>query len=427
MIHPLPDEITRARLYSGVGINCLGDRVGDAYSTLIIFRSLFDLDTPNVPSLSSEPCYFCILGAVSAEDEAEGQGGEQYVTKVRSLFPSLKVRDGKRVLMKKSHTYYQQRASGSDASSSRTTPQSLLSSQKRNRSPAERARTSSPGRASLPNTETGGGSYGTDEDDLERKGVSNPNWNDYTECDGESRGGSDEKNVGEAIGEDTSDMVGSGSEAEPRSVRVDSGGRGKSRSQDKVRTSSRSKAKMYSKRGEESASELSAGIPQSNITPHSTSEGAGLVVSEGGIDETGGNKSLPERPPKRPKIAGKKKEQSAEAGDGGRDEDPYSSSEELPIPERWPVQGKTLVAAEGKAKSVISSVGASNSGVKEVVLHRKQKGSKMKISKMAARGDASNQESGDNAVDFSVDAMLQARGLRETLGLGVGAGMSAWD
>lgn len=419
MIDLVPDEITHE---VGYIVACLGDRVGDACSTLIIFRSLLDLDTPNVTSVSSEPCYFCILGAVGAKGEvedaeAEGQGGEQYVTKVRSIFPSLKVRDGKRVLMKKSHTYYQQRTSGSDASSSRTTQSSLVSPQKRNRSLAERARTSSPGRASLPNTEA---------DALEQKGVSNPNRNDYTECGGESRGGSDEKNIGGAIGEEANAMDGSGSEAELRSVRVDSGGRGKSRGQDKVHSSSRSKAKRQSKRVKESASELSAGIPQSNITPQSMSEEAAMVA-EGGIDETGGKTSVQDRPPKRPKISGEKKEPSAEAGDGGRDEDPYSSSEELPIPGRWPVQGKALVDVGGKAKSAILPVGVSNSGVKEVVLHRKRKGSKMKVSNMAARGDTSNQKSGDNAEDFSVDAMLQARGLKETLGLGAGAGMSAWD
>lgn len=435
LIHPAPDEITSARLYSGVRIACFDDGVGDAYSTLIVFRSL--------SSLSPEPCYFYNLGTMSAEGEAEdaeaeGQGGEEYVTKVRSLFPSLKVRDGKRVLMKKSHTYYQQRTSGSDASRSRTTPPSLLLPQKRNRSPAERARTSSPGRASVPNTEAGGGSYGSGGDALKR----NPDKKGYTECDRESRGGSNEKNagagktvqrmkkVGETIGEEANDRFGSGDEAEPRSIRVDSRGRGKSESQDKTRISSRSKAKRHSKSGEESASELSAGISQSNITPQHKSEEAVVVLSEGRIDESGGEKSVQERSPKRPRIAGEKKEPSAEAADGGRDEDPYSSSEELPIPGHGRVQDKALVSAEGgggNAKSAISPVGASNSGVKEVVLHRKRKGSKMKISKIVARGGASNEESGGNAADFSVDAMLQARGLRETLGLGAGAGMSAWD
>lgn len=58
-------------------------------------------------SLSGNPLCASATG-VSVEDD--GGDDETYVTKVMSMFPALKVRDAKRVLKKKSHTYYEQRA-----------------------------------------------------------------------------------------------------------------------------------------------------------------------------------------------------------------------------------------------------------------------------------------------------------------------------
>lgn len=114
------------------------------------------------------------------------------------------------------------------------------------------------------------------------------------------------------------------------------------------------------------------------------------------------------------------------------DRDPYSSSEELPIP--GVVAAKKIAGAGGReGTGVINKSipgGDPKSGVVAVVLNKKRKGAKKGSKGKAWHGGATPQsndvgEDREGGGGFRVEAMLQARGQRETVGLG--SGVSAWD
>ncbi|CBJ28855.1 Hypothetical leucine rich repeat protein [Ectocarpus siliculosus] len=125
-------------------------------------------------------------------------------------------------------------------------------------------------------------------------------------------------------------------------------------------------------------------------------------------------------------VSKKKKKTATSGGEGGRaqqQEDPYSSSEELPIPGRGD-GGDSLAREEPAAKRAAdAAVPVRESGVVSVVINTKRKGAKAK-----ARQDSSaagRPGGGGGLGGFSVGAMLEARGQKETIGLG--SRVSAWD
>lgn len=63
---------------------------------------------PDQPATFSHKTSFDAAQADNEDGGADGDGGA-YVAKLKLFFPGLKVRDGKRILLKKSHTYYEQR------------------------------------------------------------------------------------------------------------------------------------------------------------------------------------------------------------------------------------------------------------------------------------------------------------------------------
>lgn len=114
---------------------------------------------------------------------------------------------------------------------------------------------------------------------------------------------------------------------------------------------------------------------------------------------------------------------------GSRDEqDAYSSSEELPIPGERAKQGAHDAAGKAIDAKSAARAGDPESGVVGVVVSRKRsraKGSKKKT--WQSDTTRVSDEFGESRDDggFSVGAMLEARGQRETVGSG--SGVSAWD
>ena len=386
-----------------------------------------------------------------AEDaESAGKMAEEYIAKVRSLFPGLKVRDGKRVLMKKSHTYYQQRAGGVDAASDPNKSPAPPPQQKKNKkrkSPAKQGSDlnseSNPDSARCSDAEgvavsDGAVAGGPQREDARRSSTDadlSLDKKDSRECSGKTRVNSKGQQVKHGKAErrlkskkKAVGAAGKGNEGVEEmhdtgtgSTRGNAGGRETTGSQDEVRSSSRMEAKKKRRRlNEESAAESSSGISGGEKTPQ-------LRPKEVAIVDGRGDDEKPDRkkPSKRSKkvVREEERKSSAEVAD---EQDPYSSSEELPIPGRKAGQGRATAASQsmGNGKeSAVSSAGDAASGVKGIVVHRKQKGSKAKIFKKTGVQGVTP-DHGERG-GFTVDAMLEARGLRETLGLG--SGVSAWD
>lgn len=423
-------------------------------------------------TLSGNP--ICASGTGSSSTEgtaaAEEAGGDEgtYVTKIKSIFPALKVRDNKRVMKKKSHTYYEQRAAmAADG--------------------AEKGRGAHADIDARGTAAVGGQGRETrvEEEDLRRKSVKKNTKKDASR-------GKDEGTKMDVVSKKSKGGVGEvSSEREEGVVLTD---RKTSVEQDQDH-----KTKKKRKSGDRAVSKKdSAGhLDDERTEPRSSKSeknkkrrrdgdnGVGsALVAEGNeaaaavaissTDATtdnlaGGDQHSATKEPRRKESLKEKKAKkkpsasfaassnndSAETTTGSIvDNDPYSSSEELPIQgaQRQRAQnkgdnhpGKTAAAGEaGGAGGKRSGApgGDLESGVVAVVMSRRvKKGKDARSNAKKEKGRKSSQnsssgkwgrvgEGGSGGEDeetggFSVQRMLKAR--ESSVGFGLGGGVSAWD
>lgn len=364
----------------------------------------------SVPRLSIPGAQVPAPGA----DDGEG-GGDEYVARARSLFPGLKVRDGKRILMKKSHTYYEQRAADGEAAGSAN-----AASIGRGSRPAESSRRPRSGWA----VKGAGGEVGCGQLELGETKA--------RRCNGVGVSGVDDRQAGKTESGDA---------------------------QEEERSKEKRRLKKAARKAREEAGKGGAGAkrarkmaavdiqhrdvpnedvaveelkPNMKMPPCDTddSEKIPAVPDEGRdvvevANRTANGKAQKDgrKAKTKPSSKDRKMASGVSAGNGGGG-DPYSSSDDLPIP-----KARRTKAIAGAVKKS-SSGGDAESGVVAVVLNKKRKGASKGSKGKAWHGGAKPQtddvgEGHGGGGGFCVEAMLQARGQREAVGLG--SGVSAWD
>lgn len=353
----------------------------------------------SVPRLSIPGAQVPAPGA----DDGEG-GGDEYVARARSLFPGLKVRDGKRILMKKSHTYYEQRAADGEAANTAN-----AASTGRGSRPAESSRKPRSDWA----VKGAGGEVGCEQLELGETKI--------RRCNGAGVSGGDDR----------------------QARKTDSGD-----AQEEERSKEKRRLKKAARKAREEAGEGGAGAKRARKmvavdNEHRDVPNEDVVVEElkpntkkAPCDADGGRVMVEvashTASDKARKDGRKAKKNSSSkdrniasgvsAGNGGGG-DTYSSSDDLPIPE-----ARRTKAIAGAVKK--SSSGDAESGVVAVVLNKKRKGANKGSKGKAWHGGAKPQsddvgQGHGGGGGFCVEAMLQARGQREAVGLG--SGVSAWD
>lgn len=393
----------------------------------------------------------------------EGEG--EYVTKIRSLFPSLKVRDGKRILMKKSHTYYEQRAADANPNPDAT---------ERFPAPSEAGRKfgggGRPGKGS--GDGFGGGGDGRMVDGQKPpwrlKGVpaadpaaaaiagkgENRSGNDPTSSGNTEKAKRREAKrllkkkaaraparVGRAEGARTKGDGGGVGAAGASDLPDDGSGKRNRLAEDDVDPA---EVKSKKKKRRREAKDETTDAPEERNPRRDSVKAVVEPIASTAQDKKQRNekKSEANASAKAPAGGGGRtaNEGSGSGGGGGSgggddgDKDPYSSSEELPVPGKR--AGKS---ADGDAKGGVgggakraAQEGDRESGVVSVVLNRKRKGArgaKGKAWQTVGGGGGLQRDDGEAGGSggeggFSVEGMLAARGQRETVGLGLG--VSAW-
>lgn len=409
------------------------------------------------------------LSEVSGANTEDGDGGEDegggneddggYVSKVRSLFPSLKVRDGKRILMKKSHVYYQNRAANDDDNSNGNSTPKPDKDRKRDGSGRNLKHPATVGKAEQDEDERMKGNErghkdtkvsskkeeGASEKHTEkRQGLKK---SDPADAEEELRGKKERKlkkraaraakatKGGEGVVEE---IVGNLSEIEA-SVNVDV----KHRRHPKEEASVALKPKKKKRRREEE--ELSKHTPSVVPDEQHHQQQQQLPLKTAATETTNQNSKKHDKKLKKTKQVKQKSSEVAkvkssrqpsnpngtDGGGLGAEQDPYSSSEDLPIPGIGRKTIKNGVADEGAVKKRATPLGGdAESGVVSIVLNKKRKGATKGSRGKAWQGgvglESDGVEQGGGAErGFSVGAMLEARAQRETVGLV--SGVSAWD
>ncbi|CAM9237324.1 unnamed protein product, partial [Ectocarpus sp. 4 AP-2014] len=376
-------------------------------------------------SLSGNP----ICGAAAAAEKSgtgKEDGEEEYVAKVRSLFPGLKVRDGKRILMKKSHTYYEQRGGEQGAGAGAGAGGGRKDSAMRGTTPGSgEKRAPCSGKMARPVKGDGVDGGG---------GVTSGDRGGGQLLSGEPKGESSrpkEMRVGQqgqGSGESSANMneEGAGTSKEERerkrkAARKAAAEEAQTEAAAAIANKQGRKTKKRRRREEEEGKEASAAALSESADKltkkqrrRRREEGTTAVET---IAAAGAATTV---------VSKKKKKTATSSGEGGRplqQEDPYSSSEELPIPGRGDGGDSLAGEAHTAKRTADAAVPVRGSGVVSVVINTKRKGAKAK-----ARQDSSaagRPGGGGGLGGFSVDAMLEARGQKETIGLG--SGVSAWD
>lgn len=373
------------------------------------------------------------------------------MTKVRSLFPSLKVRDGKRILMKKSHTYYEQRAADAKAHADADATGGF---------PAPSEGGKKFGRGGRPGKGSGDGFVGGDgrEGDgpkptrrLKGKPAAPAAGTAAVVGKDEKGSGKDRTSSGDTekarrreakrlLKKEASRADAGG--AEGARIKGDGGTGAAAGASDSPGSDKRSRLpkaeeedpagvgskKKKRRREARDSPETAAAAAASEDTKQRRDSGTAVAEP---IATTAQDKK--QRTKKKIKAKASA-EAPTEGGGGGGDKDPYSSSEELPVPGKRAGKragGDVKGGVGGGAKSAAQG-GDRESGVVSVVLNRKRKGakgSKGKAWQAAGEGGGLQRDDvgaggGGGEGGFSVEGMLAARGQRETVGLG--SGVSAW-
>lgn len=338
-----------------------------------------------------------------------------YVTKIRSLFPDLKVRDGKRILMKKAHTYYEQRGtegrkvndghpSPREGKALSTEPSRISSGDRlgngiRMESGDSRSSTGRQERRRLKGTDARG-NHGqrSGNEDMEEAEDQTMTSKERKKRKKVARVENGRKSEGEALGTEP-DIDGRSRES------------GKENEGNKQRLAPRdlspndTGAEKKRKHGSMGSTELHAGTDGKEKRKQHRRAKSG--------DGQGSS-------------TGNQRKEGAVDGDGLRQE-PHSFS-----PKRSAKVPGDDVGSSGDAPAAINGdqQGAGGSGVVSVVVNKKKKGAKVSKKKLKAwegdeklHGDGNGAKGGEES--FSVVAMLEARGQRETVGSG--SGTSAWD
>ncbi|CAN0518353.1 unnamed protein product, partial [Ectocarpus sp. 12 AP-2014] len=351
-----------------------------------------------------------------------------------SLFPGLKVRDGKRILMKKSHTYYEQRGgeqgAGAGAGGGRN------DSAMRGTTPGSGGKRA-PGSGKMARPVMGDGVDGGG-------GVNFGDGEGGQLISGEPKGESSrpkEMRVGQqgqGSGESSSNMdeEGAGTSKEERkrkrkAARKAAAEEAQTEAAAAITNKQGRKTKKRPRREEEKeGKECSGSSPVEEASAAAPSESADKPTKkqrrrrrEEGITAV---ETIAAAGAATTVVSKKIKKTATSGGGGGRaqqQEDPYSSSEELPIPGRGD-GGDSLAGEAPTAKRTSdAAVPVRESGVVSVVINTKRKGAKTKARQDSSA--ASRPGGGGGLGGFSVGAMLEARGQKETIGLG--SGVSAWD
>lgn len=383
-------------------------------------------------SLAGNPlCGPTTSAAEGKGEEREGQeeGEGEYVVKVRSLFPGLKVRDGKRILMKKSHTYYDNRGgeeggaaandvsgsggrrkpghpspvggpAGVDANSDGDGRRKPIEGEKKKRAKSPKSKearvergapASGDVRAQIAEQEVGSNDGGSKESRKRKKKAARAAAADF---------------AAEGKGETDAAMLGKADKKAAQKRRREAEARTERRSRSSVGTAvisvvspddaAKSRRKQL-RRSEESAT--------------------GSSVVETAVDTVGTAAVSTQKATKTKKKKSKSNHDRNETSRssvgssvGKQQEDPYSSSDELPIPGRQP--------KKSAAAAALPVGGDRESGVVSVIMNKKRKGA------MGAAAKPWQGEAAD-AGGFSFDAIVEARGEKESIGLG--SGVSAWD
>lgn len=365
--------------------------------------------------------------AASEAKEAEGEGEGEYVAKVRSLFSGLKVRDGKRILMKKSHTYYDTRGGEEGGGAAKDVS-----------GPGGREKPGHPtsvgGRAGVDAKSDGDGRRALTGG--EKKGVKTP------KSKGERVG-----KVAQGSGESCAEIVEKGEGGDDggskaarklkkkaaRAAAAERAAEAKGKAEVATATLEKPDKKTAKKRPREAEEEegerRSLSPVETAVTAAVSSDGAGKnrkkqrrpseeaaadSVVKTAADTAGTTTASKQKATKTKKKKTKRDQKASSVGGsvGQQQEDPYSSSEELPLPGRQPTKTATAAA--------VPVGGDRESGVVSVVINKKRKGAMGAPAKPWQGGEAPGR-----AEKFSFDAMLEARGEKETIGLG--SGVSAWD
>lgn len=369
-------------------------------------------------SLAGNPlCGPPTAAAAASEDkgeEGEGEEGEgegEYVAKVKSLFPGLKVRDGKRILMKKSHTYYETRGGEEGGGAAKDAS-----------GPGGRGKPGHPaavgGRAGLDAKSDGAGRRKVEEGEKE-KGAKSPKSKGVRVGGGaqivEEEGGDEQESKAarkmkrKAARAAAAELV---AEAERKAELAALGKPDKKGAKKRRREAEEGKER----RSRSPVDVSSDDADKSKKKQRRPSEGAAAdsVVETAAASD--GTPAAPKQKASKTKKKKKTKHASSVGGSGGQpQEDPYSSSEELPIPGRR--ETKSAAAA------AVPVGGDRESGVVSVVINKKRKGA-VGGAAQARQGGAAPGHAEDGG-RFSFDAILAARGEKETIGSG--SGVSAWD
>ena len=369
-------------------------------------------------SLAGNPLCGPSTAAASEDKEEEGEGeGEvegEYVAKIRSLFPGLKVRDGKRILMKKSHTYYETRGADEGGGVAKDAP-----------GPGGRGKPSHPaaaigGRTGLGAMSEGEGTGRRKVEEGEKKGGKSPK-SKGVRGGGGAKVVEEEEGAGEQESKAARKMKKKAARAAEAELAAEAERKAEVAALAKSGKQSAKKRRRDAKEGAErrSRSPVERKKKQKQRRPSDGAAADPVVESAAATDSTtAASKQKGSKTSKKKKTKHGHKGASTAGGNLGQqqEEDPYSSSEELPIPGRQATKSAPAVA--------VASVGGDReSGVVSVVINKKRKG--------AVGGTAQARQGGvepgraENGGKFSFDAILEARGEKESIGLG--SGVSAWD
>ncbi|CAB1110437.1 unnamed protein product [Ectocarpus sp. CCAP 1310/34] len=370
-------------------------------------------------SLSGNP----ICGAAAAAEKrgtGEEDGEEDYVAKVRSLFPGLKVRDGKRILMKKSHTYYEQRGgeqgTGAGAGAGGGRKDSAMrgatpgSGGKRAPGSGKMARAVKgdgvDGGGSVKSGDREGGQLISGEPKGESSRPKEMRVGQQGEGSGEPSANMDEEGAGTSKEERTRKRKAARKAAvEEAQTEAAAAITNKQGRKTKKRPRREEEEEGKERLGSSPVEEASAAAPSKsadNLTKKQRrrrrEEGTTAVetIAAAGAATT---------------VVSKKKKKTATSGGGGgraqQQEDPYSSSEELPIPGRGDGGDSLAVEAPTAKRTADAAVPVRESGVVSVVINTKRKGAKTKARQDS--GAAGRPGGGGGGGDFSIGAMLEAR------------------
>ncbi|CAM9239051.1 unnamed protein product [Choristocarpus tenellus] len=344
--------------------------------------------------------------ASQGEQGAEGKSnvpGSVYAEKLRSLFPGLKVTDGKRTLLKKSHGFHDRKVPKGEG---------LGADEDR----ASGARKDKKGRMeeicpTMGQVAKGKGDKGrcSEGSGKEREG----------KAEGTSRG---VLGIGLVEGEKSEMSVLDGKSKRKGAEEGGGVGRGKKL---KKKRQHEEEGTVIKSAGDDLIGERQGEtkvVPEKESPQDSTEEVAKAVKDKKAKKDSGKDQK---------KKKGKVKGQEAEVVRGSAVEADYSSAEELPLPSAQGKSGSVGVKVAGMKHP--PGGGKDRSGVVAVVVKRQKR---QRESERRGKSEGEHESGGKVGLgggasrEFTVEAMLKARGERETVGWGgegVAGSKSAWD